>query len=105
MPQFRVYRNPNASTRDRFPFLLDVQSDLVSALTTRVVVPLGPAAAMEGGPIRTLTPVFDIEGTACAMHTPQLAGISARQLGTEMADLADHRAAILAALDLLFTGI
>jgi hypothetical protein len=39
------------------------------------------------------------------MLTPQLAGIPARQLGPEVADLAGHRAEIIAALDLLFTGL
>jgi toxin CcdB len=40
VPQFDVYRNPDASTRSRFPYLLDIQSDLLDSLSTRVVVPL-----------------------------------------------------------------
>ncbi len=40
MPQFAVYRNRNAATRARYPLLLDVQSDLLAGMGTRVVIPL-----------------------------------------------------------------
>jgi toxin CcdB len=103
MPQFHVHRNPNPATRERFPYLLDVQSDLVAGLATRVVTPLCPPSP--AGPIKTLTPVFEIESRPYVMLTPQLAGVPARQLGAEVADLSGHRAEILAALDLLFTGV
>ena len=105
MPQFGVHRNSNAATRAAFPFLLDVQSDLVADLATRVVVPLCPASVMKGKLVRTLMPTFGIEGRQYAMITPQLAGISAKQLGARVADLSGKRGEIVAALDLLFTGI
>ncbi|WP_366145348.1 CcdB family protein [Candidatus Accumulibacter sp. ACC007] len=40
MPQFAVYRNPNPETTADYPLLLDVQSDLIAELGTRVVVPI-----------------------------------------------------------------
>ena len=40
MPQFAVHKNTNVATKAAVPFLLDVQSDLVAELGTRVVVPL-----------------------------------------------------------------
>lgn len=105
MPQFSLYRNPNPDTRAAFPLLLDVQSDLIADLGTRAVIPLAAAAAMKGKLIKTLTPVFDVDGKAYAMLTPQLAGISKKQIGAKVADLAMHRDEIIAALDLLITGI
>ena len=105
MAQFSVHRNANPATKARYPLLLDVQSDLVAELGTRVVVPLRPVSAMKGQLIRTLTPVLDIEGKEYAMLTPQLAGIPVRLLGAGVSDLTDRRGEILAALDLLFTGI
>jgi toxin CcdB len=39
------------------------------------------------------------------MLTPQLAGVSRKQLGAKATDLAQHRDDIIAALDLLITGI
>lgn len=105
MPQFSVYRNPNPDTKAAFPLLLDVQSDLIADLGTRVVIPLAPATAMKGKLIKTLTPVFDVDGKPYAMLTPQLAGVSRKQVGAKVTDLGKHRDEIIAALDLLITGI
>lgn len=105
MPQFAVHRNPNPASRTAYPLLLDVQSDLVSDLGTRVVVPLCPASAMKGRLMKTLTPVLAVEGKDYVMLTPQLAGVSRAQVGAKVADLAGRRNEIIAALDLLITGI
>ncbi|MGH8354493.1 MAG: CcdB family protein [Pseudomonas sp.] len=105
MSQFSVHRNPNPHTKGRFPLLLDVQSDLIADLGTRVAIPLCPASAMEGKLIQTLTPLFEIDGKQYAMLTPQLAGVAKKQLGEKVADLAHWRDEIVAALDLLITGI
>ena len=48
MAQFDVYRNPNPATRARIPYLLDVQSDLLEPLATRVVVPLCKPDVLKG---------------------------------------------------------
>ena len=105
MAQFSVHRNPNPQTKAQIPFLLDVQSDLLADLGTRVVVPLCPASAMKGKLVKNLMPVCQIEGKSYAMLTPQLAGIEKKQMGSEVASLAEHRNEIIAALDLLLTGI
>ena len=55
--------------------------------------------------MQTLNPVCTVEGKAYVLITPQLAGISAKELGAPIADLSDERQVIIAALDLLFTGI
>jgi toxin CcdB len=46
MGRFDVHENPNPATRQTVPFLLDVQTGLLSHLSTRVVVPLVSAAVM-----------------------------------------------------------
>jgi len=55
--------------------------------------------------IKTLMPIFEIEGQRYAMLTPQLAGIPMKILGKEIANLLSYRTEIVAALDLLITGI
>jgi len=102
--QFRVYRNPRAETKNRFPLLLDVQSDLIGPLETRVMVPLSAVGAMGGRQMTVLMPTFVIDGRKFAMRTPQLAGIPASEIGSQVADLASHRGEIVAAIDLLVTG-
>ena len=105
MPQFAVHQNTNAVTKAAVPFLLDVQSDLIAELGTRVVVPLYTAAAMQGTTLRTLMPTFEIDEKQYVMVTPQLAGIAKKQLGAQIADLSAQRSEIIAAIDLLITGI
>jgi toxin CcdB len=105
MPQFAVYRNPNPATAGEYPLLVDVQSDLLSDLATRVVIPLCPASVLGGRLVRTLMPVVDVAGDAYALLTPQLAGIPRKQLGEAVGSLAASRGEITAALDLLISGI
>jgi toxin CcdB len=105
MAQFDVYRNANPATRTRIPYLLDVQSDLLEPLATRVVVPLARPEVLGGKPAERLSPGFEVEGRRLLMLTPELAGVPRKALGEPVASLAGERHAIIAALDLVFTGI
>ncbi len=105
MPQFAVYTNRNEATRGRFPLLLDVQSDFLEPLDTRVVVPLSPASTGSARAMRGLTPFVTIAGEVYLMMTPQLAGISVRELGVVVDTIPSEREKIIGALDLLITGI
>jgi len=40
MSQFMVYRNSNPNSSKAYPYLLDVQSNLLESLDTRLVIPL-----------------------------------------------------------------
>jgi toxin CcdB len=102
--QFDVYRNPSPRSRDHVPYLLDVQADLLDDLATRVVVPLLHHDAAPN-PVRILNPVLQIEGREVVCSTAEIAGIPTTALGEKVANLADQRHTIVAALDLLFTGI
>lgn len=104
MAQFDVYLNPNPDTRKTIPYLLDVQTDLLDALATRVVVPLILAEEM-GLAAKHLNPQFKIKGVVVVMSTAELAGVPNRSLGDKVASLKSKRDEIIAALDLLFTGI
>jgi toxin CcdB len=52
-----------------------------------------------------LNPVFEVEGRKMILLTPELAGVSRKALGEPIANLAHRRDAIIAALDLVITGI
>jgi len=105
MAQFDVYRNPNAATRARIPYLLDVQSGLLDSLATRIAVPLCKPGVLSGKPAERLNPEFMVEGRKLLMLTPELAGVARKALGERVANLATERAAVIAALDLVLTGI
>ena len=104
MAQFDVYINPNTATRKAIPYLLDVQSDLLDTLSTRVVAPLVMEEEV-GLAAQHLNPQFKVKGIAVVMSTAELAGISSRSLGDKVISLKSKRNEIIAALDLLFTGI
>jgi toxin CcdB len=99
MTQFTVYKNKNPETQPAVPFLLDIQNDLLNDLETRVVVPLHKASALKGKALKTLTPILEIEGESFVLLMPQLAGIPKNELGTPVAQVQQHRAEIIAALD------
>lgn len=104
MAQFDVYLNPNPATRKSIPYLLNVQSDLLDMLASRVVVPLVLADDL-GQAAKQLNPQFKIKNQTVVMSTPEMAGIPTRALGEKVASLKIKRDEIIAALDLLFTGI
>ena len=104
MEQFTVYRNKNPRTKAAFPLLVDVQSDLLEDLQTRVVIPLTKAPALTRKPMSHLTPTLAFDGEDYLLVTPQLAGIARTELGTPVGNLATARQSIIAAVDFLLTG-
>jgi toxin CcdB len=104
VPQFTVYRNKSPRTKSTFPFLVDVQSDLLDQLQTRVVIPLTRTAGLAKKPLSHLTPALTFDGETYVLMTPQLAGVARTELGTPAGSLAGERHAIVAAMDFLLTG-
>lgn len=85
-------------------FLLDVQANLLSGLNTRLVVPL----LLEGDapkPAGRLNPIFDIAGERVVMVTQFASAVHVSELGTAVATLHDRHETVMAALDLLVTGV
>ena len=103
--QFDVYQNKNAETRRRFPFLLDVQANILNTLQTRVVVPLAPRDLYEQKAVTRLMPVLEIQDRKYVAVVPQLAGVPSRTLGNAISNVAHSRQEIIDALDLLTTGV
>jgi len=105
MPQLILYRNKNPKTKKDIPLLLDIQSRLLRDLNTRVVIPLIQKKSSGFKAFTKLTPVFRIEREDFILLTPQLAGVPIKILGEPVGDLVKYRGEIIAALDLLITGI
>ena len=105
MAQFDVYRNKNSQSKSAYPYLVDVQSDLLSDLRTRVVVPVIKLAGVKKKSIKDLTPIVDIGGTKHLMLIPQLAGVSITELTQSIDNVRAHRDEIIAAVDFLMTGV
>lgn len=104
MAQFTAYANDNAASRKRVPYLLDLQSDLIDGLGSRLVAPL--IRTDRAMPIiDRLMPTLVVDGEPVVMDTAQIASVPQRVIGKQVDDLSADRAVILAALDLLISGI
>ena len=104
MARFDVYRNFGLYA-DTTPFLLDVQSDLLDGLGSRVVVPLRSLEQFASVrlPVR-LMPVFKIEEANYLLETPKIAAVPRHILKDPVVSLAGDQDKITAALDFLFQG-
>jgi len=99
MPHMDVYSSPDGEG-----CVVDVQSNLLSHLRTRVVVPMLPEG-LAPAPAGTLNPTFEI-GTVRMVLLPQFtATVTTRELGPVIGTLAHRREDVVRALDLLLTGI
>ena len=105
MRQFVAYRNRNKAAAGLYPFLLNVQSDLIRDMETRVVIPLLRAPSKRPPAPDRLSPLFELDGEKFVLMTPMIASVGIGVLGGEAHDLSRERATILAALDLLISGI
>ena len=104
MAQFDVYRNPADATDDGFPYVLEVQSDLLAHLSLRVVVPLVRADVADP-PLPGLNPRFLVEDRAVVMATTLIGGLPVRALREPITNIAERRHEIVGAIDMLITGI
>src|SRR5690606_9949151 len=102
MARFDVYRNTGRHVATT-PFLLDVQSNHLEGLATRVVIPLRRRDALPSVKLpQDLTPILLIEDIECFLDTPSLAAVPAKELGKEITSLSPHQTEIIGALDRLF---
>lgn len=96
--QFEVFRTTSGM------LVVVVQSDLLDAMRTRVVVPLVPAGAA-GRPMRGLNPEISF-GEEVVVLMPQLAAtLTIAELGRPVGSIAHLRDTVTRALDTLLSGI
>lgn len=103
MAQFDIYANPANGMEGGAPYVLDVQSDHLASLPTRMIVPL--AIPDDFQPLRHLNPLVEVGDERFALMTQFMAAVPRQVLGTPVGTLANRHADIVAALDFLFTGI
>ena len=105
MRQFDVYSNPSRATRQAYPFIVDIQSGVISEIATRIVVPLGRTAHFRNEHMKGLTPAITYEGEDFLLLIPQIASIPVKALNNPIGSLSHLRDEIIAALDFAITGI
>jgi toxin CcdB len=101
--QFDVVANPFARSRERQPFLVALQTDILTRnFDTLVVAPLEPAASSTFAD--RLNPQVEIEGNAYVLITQEIVTVRKSVLGKPRASIVAERDKIISALDMLFTG-
>lgn len=99
MARFDVY-----ARADGPGFLLDLQSDLLDPLNTRVVAPLLPKDSAPR-PAAHLNPVFTIDGVEHVLVTQFLSAVPKSLLRSPKDTLSDQADRITRAVDMVFQGI
>jgi hypothetical protein len=100
--QFDVFSTPFRKDRQERPYYVVVQSDQFPTLS-RVCAPFVAERFLR--PNGRLNPRFELEGRACYIHPIELISLPTTLLRSKIANLETDRYCIIAALDLVFTGI
>lgn len=98
MARYDVYK-----LQDGPGYVLDVQADILAALSTRIVVPLLPVETAPK-PARGLNPVFRIEEADYVLATQFLASVPKDLVRVPVTNLNVYDATIMKALDMALTG-
>jgi hypothetical protein len=100
--QFDVVASPLRRGTEERPYIVIVQCDRVQTLS-RICAPLVAARFLR--PQDRLNPPFTVQGLPCYFHPIELITLPVRALQNPVANLEADRDRIIAALDLVFTGI
>jgi len=104
MAQFIRYKN-NGESRDIYPFFVDVQSELLESLNTRMVIPLIFADMLASKAPEHLCPTIHIDHASFILLTHQMTSVPVSILTDPVDSLETFRTEIIAAIDLLVTGV
>ncbi|GAB6043366.1 CcdB family protein [Endothiovibrio diazotrophicus] len=105
MSQFALYRNEDDASNRIYPFFIDVQNPLLGELNSRLVIPLTSYGMLNHTDTKRLCPVFHLDGGDFVLLTHQMTSVPKSILRTEVTSLERFRYEILAAIDLLISGI
>ena len=103
MQQFDIAENLNQRTRSRYPFVVVLQHDRIDGLITVVVAPLTQVSALPE--LDRLHPTATFNRQSYRVIVEELAAVDRRTLGQIVGSMEAERCSIIAAIDLLFTGI
>ena len=103
MARFDVHANPIAADRSVFPYVLEIQSDLLYRFTERVCVPLARPGAFPGMTVR-FNPVITVLDEPLHLHPLGIAVFYLRELGPSSFSAKASASDIDTAMDMLLRG-
>ena len=105
MAQFNAYVNPNVAQRVAFPFLVDLQSNQLSAHTTRLVMPLARLPAAPAALPRRLSRTVVVDGEPLYPAAHLCAAVPQQALRGSAIDVRAQADVIRDALDAVISGV
>lgn len=103
--QFDVFENPSPRMRDVYPYVVDVQSDLLSGLATRMVVPLAITTLTSNDLPRRMCPFFAVHDKSFMLVPFEAAPLDKRLLKMVVASMRNRSHEIIAAMDSVISGV
>lgn len=105
MKQFAVYKNKSRN-RQAYPYFIDVQSDMLAHLNTRLVMPL-TQKANSNSQVKALTPVVTIDQVDYVVLTTMITTTDVKNLkdGDAVIDASYLRDQLVSAIDMMILGI
>jgi toxin CcdB len=104
MAQYDVYPNPHPDSRQSVPYVVDVQSTLIDALPTRLVMPLSRVGAGQSLLPVNLCPGIEVNGEVFTLMPHLAAPVAARLLKTPVISIHHRASDVSAALDAVISG-
>lgn len=105
MAQFDVYLNPSKHQRSDIPWIVDIQSDLLSALPTRLVLPLALRRDMPPTVPKALCPPVVWDGEELVALAHMAAPFRIKDLGEAAGSLRMDASALVGAVDAVISGL
>ena len=103
--QFDIHANPVKGQRDAFPWCIDIQSDLLAMLPTRLVMPLTTQKHLPLKTPRRLCPAVSWEGQTFFALPQMTAPFRVKDLGPAMGNVRMASNDLVAALDAIISGV
>ncbi|WP_312665641.1 CcdB family protein [Pantoea sp. CTOTU49201] len=100
--QYFIYRNTNRNSE--YPYLVDVQSEIIGELASRIVIPLYPLNQFKKKQVKRLNPVIQVEGEEFLVMTHEMASVRVSLLGDQVMDARVYRQRIKDSVDFIFDG-
>lgn len=102
MARFDIYDNPGKN-KASIPYLVDVQSNVISGLATRIVIPLRAMAGFSSLVLPAdLFPIISVNGEDYFLDTPQMGAIPLSEVKVKIGTAKAYQFDIQTALDRVF---
>ena len=105
MAQFDVHANPVKAQRDEIPWCVDIQTDMLAGLATRLVIPLALRRHAPPGSPHRLCPVVPWEGDSFVALPHLTTPFRVKDLGPALGSVRTHAGDLVAAIDALMSGV